>query len=85
MSPFPSPFPRDDGLYKISRIWAIRCDAIFTVSAEEFIVGWAKDLPRGTSLALVVNLDREAGLPDEAAASVAGIATSWKDMGLVRK
>jgi len=35
--------------------------------AEEFIVGWAKDLPRESSLALVVNLDREAGLPDEAA------------------
>ena len=35
--------------------------------AEEFIVGWAKDLPREASLALVVDLDREAGLPDEAA------------------
>ena len=35
--------------------------------AEEFIVGWAKDLPREAPLALVVNLDREAGLPDEAA------------------
>src|SRR3954470_16675908 len=35
--------------------------------AEEFIVGWAKDLPRDASLALVVDLDRPAGLPDEAA------------------
>jgi hypothetical protein len=35
--------------------------------AEEFVVGWAKDLPRDASLALVVDLDREAGLPDEAA------------------
>lgn len=35
--------------------------------AEEFIVGWAKDLPRDASLALVVDLDREAGLPTEAA------------------
>ena len=35
--------------------------------AEEFIVGRAKDLPRDASLALVVDLDREAGLPDEAA------------------
>lgn len=35
--------------------------------AEEFIVGWAKDLPRDTSLALVVDFDRDAGLPDEAA------------------
>jgi hypothetical protein len=36
-------------------------------AAEEFIVGWAKDLPRDAPLALVVDLDREAGLPDEAA------------------
>ena len=34
--------------------------------AEEFIVGWAKDLHRDASLALVVDLDREAGLSDEA-------------------
>jgi hypothetical protein len=30
-------------------------------------MGWAKDLPREATLALVVDLDREAGLPDEAA------------------
>jgi hypothetical protein len=35
--------------------------------AEEFIVGWAKDLPRDRPLGLVVDLDRPAGLPDEAA------------------
>src|SRR5215813_15258982 len=35
--------------------------------AEEFIVGWAKDLPHDASLGLVVELDRPAGLPDEAA------------------
>lgn len=35
--------------------------------AEEFIVGWAKDLPGDVPLALVVDLDRDAGLPDEAA------------------
>jgi hypothetical protein len=35
--------------------------------AEEFIVGWAKDMPRGAQLGLVVELDRPAGLPDEAA------------------
>src|SRR5207244_11863115 len=35
--------------------------------AEEFIVGWAKDLARDATLALVVDVDREAGLPDEAA------------------
>lgn len=34
--------------------------------AEEFIVGWAKDLPKDATLALIVDLDREAGLPDEA-------------------
>ena len=36
-------------------------------NAEEFIVGWAKDLPGDVALALVVDLDRQAGLPDEAA------------------
>lgn len=35
--------------------------------AEEFIVGWAKELPRDVTLALVVDLDRQAGLPDESA------------------
>jgi hypothetical protein len=35
--------------------------------AEEFIVGWAKDLPRDVPFALLVDLDRQAGLPDEAA------------------
>src|SRR6185437_2663599 len=35
--------------------------------AEEFIVGWAKEMPRDLPLALVVDLDRFAGLPDEAA------------------
>lgn len=35
--------------------------------AEEFIVGWAKDMPRDAPLGLVVDLDRPAGLPDEAA------------------
>jgi catechol 2,3-dioxygenase-like lactoylglutathione lyase family enzyme len=31
------------------------------------MVGWAKELPCDATLALVVDLDREAGLPDEAA------------------
>jgi hypothetical protein len=35
--------------------------------AEEFIVGWAKEVPRNSQLALMVDLDRPAGLPDEAA------------------
>src|SRR5262249_59322761 len=35
--------------------------------AEEFIVGWARELPRDGPLALVVYLDRPAGLPQESA------------------
>jgi hypothetical protein len=34
--------------------------------AEEFIVGWAKDMARDAPLALLIDLDRPAGLPDEA-------------------
>jgi hypothetical protein len=37
-------------------------------NAEEFIVGWAKEAPRGASLSLLVHLDRAAGMVDEAAA-----------------
>jgi hypothetical protein len=33
--------------------------------AEEFIVGWAKDIPTDAQLAFVVHLDRPAGLADE--------------------
>jgi hypothetical protein len=33
--------------------------------AEEFIVGWAKDMPRDVSFALVIDLDCPAGLADE--------------------
>jgi hypothetical protein len=35
--------------------------------AEEFIVGWARDLPRDSQLALQVLVDRGPGAPDEAA------------------
>jgi len=35
--------------------------------AEEFIVSWAKEFGRTQQLALVVSIDRAAGLPDEAA------------------
>jgi hypothetical protein len=35
-------------------------------NAEEFIVGWAKEVPRGALLSLLVHLDRSPGLPDEA-------------------
>jgi len=34
---------------------------------EEFIVGWAREIPSDASLALVVHLDRPAGLPEEPA------------------
>jgi hypothetical protein len=36
-------------------------------SAEQFIVEWGRELPRDARLALVVHLDRPAGLPEEAA------------------
>lgn len=36
-------------------------------AAEEFIVSWAREAPRDASLALVVYLDRPAGLPEEPA------------------
>jgi hypothetical protein len=35
--------------------------------ADEFIVSWARDLPADAHLALLVYLDRPAGLPEEAA------------------
>ncbi|PSH02736.1 MAG: hypothetical protein CXZ00_15900 [Acidobacteria bacterium] len=35
--------------------------------AEEFIVGWSKDYPPAAKLALLIYLDRPAGLPNEAA------------------
>jgi hypothetical protein len=34
-------------------------------AAEEFIVGWAREIPTDAPLALVVHLDRPAGLPEE--------------------
>ena len=36
-------------------------------NAEAFIVGWAKELPRDSPIALVVQVDRPAGLPREEA------------------
>jgi hypothetical protein len=36
-------------------------------NAEEFIVGWAREVPGDAPLALVVYLDRPAGLPEEPA------------------
>jgi hypothetical protein len=36
-------------------------------AAEDFIVGWAREIPADAPLAMVVHLDRPAGLPEEAA------------------
>ncbi len=36
-------------------------------AAEDFIVGWAREIPADAALALVVHLDRPAGLPEEPA------------------
>ncbi len=36
------------------------------LDAEEYIVGWSRELPRDAKLALLVHLDRPASLPDEA-------------------
>jgi hypothetical protein len=36
-------------------------------NAEEFIVGWAREVPLDAPLGLLVHLDRPAGLPNEAA------------------
>jgi hypothetical protein len=41
--------------------------------AEDFIVSWARDLPRDAPLALLVHLDRPAGPPDEVPALKAAI------------
>ena len=41
--------------------------------ADDFIVSWAADLPADTQLALLVYLDRPAGLPEEAATLRAAI------------
>src|SRR6187455_999143 len=35
-------------------------------NAEEFIVSWARSLPRSVTLALYVHLDRPSDLPEEA-------------------
>ena len=35
-------------------------------SAEEFIVGWSNDVPSDVPLALLIRLDRPAGVPEEA-------------------
>jgi hypothetical protein len=42
-------------------------DRDLSPDAEEFIVGWGRELPRDAPLALIVYLDRRAGLPEEPA------------------
>jgi hypothetical protein len=51
-------------------------------AAEQFIVDWAKDLPRDAQLALVVDLDRQAGLPDEAAVLRDAIHEFFRQRGI---
>jgi hypothetical protein len=55
------------------------------INAEQFIVGWAKEAPRGAPLALLVHLDRGAGLPDEAAALCAAISEFFSQRGKVTR
>ena len=50
--------------------------------AEEFIVAWAKDLGQKAKLALVVNLDRSAGVPDEAQVLRAAIHEFFRQRAL---
>jgi hypothetical protein len=43
---------------------------------EEFIVGWGRELPRDAPLALVVYLDRPAGLPQEPGSAPRSVSSS---------
>ncbi len=53
--------------------------------AEEFIVGWARDFPGDKPLALLVDLDRSAGLPDEAAVLSESIHAYFRQRGLAQR
>jgi len=53
--------------------------------AEEFIVGWAKDFPGDKRLALLVDLDRSAGLPDEAAVLSDSIHEYFRQRALAQR
>lgn len=50
--------------------------------AEEFIVEWARDMPRDARLALLVHLDRSAGRADEAPLLGASIHQYFKQRAL---
>jgi hypothetical protein len=53
--------------------------------AEEFITGWSKDLPPKARLALVVYLDRPAGLPNEAAVLREAVHEFFRQRALVTR
>jgi hypothetical protein len=50
--------------------------------AEEYIVSWARELPREAPLALLVHLDRAAGPPDEVAVLRTAIQQFFADRGV---
>ncbi|HKW26141.1 MAG TPA: hypothetical protein VJN48_10185 [Terriglobales bacterium] len=60
-------------------------DRDLDTKAEEFIVGWAKELPRDAQLALLIDLDRQAGLPDEAAVLRDAIHEFFRQRGLTHR
>ena len=47
-------------------------------AADEFIVEWAKEMPRSAALALVVHLDRPAGPPGEVEALRASVQQNYR-------
>jgi hypothetical protein len=54
-------------------------DRDLSPDAEEFIVGWGRELPRDAPLAVIVYVDRRAGLPEEPVASPPGLSRSRRD------
>jgi hypothetical protein len=54
-------------------------------NAEEFIVGWAREAARDAPLALLVYLDRPAGLPEEAAILRDAIREFFKQRALLTR
>lgn len=53
--------------------------------AEEFIIGWAREVPADVPLGLVVHLDRQAGLPGEAAILREAIREFFAERGLASR
>src|SRR5689334_12413328 len=54
-------------------------------NADEFIVGWAREVPRDARLALLVRLDRGAGPPGETVALREAIGDYFRHRGLVTR